>query len=742
MADKAQFINLWSAGFRRLVPIVPPDAALSPQSSLARRPNAVGKAPGIKGFDGLWRGLDWLKHDTKESDLDTWAAMGAGVGIRTGSGIAAVDVDTKNKDLCVTIAGLIQSHFGNGCIRVGDSPKFLVVFRAQDEIPYERVEFSDGLNKPDGTPQRPRVEILTEGRQFVAEGVHPVTRKPYQWPRGIKPLEQLPTISAAQVHKFFEALADTLPAAHRPVIEASSKETPPQHTLVGRYEHVKKAVSALPNTIELFPTYDDYVRVGAAIKASLPDDQDAAQELFLQWAARWEGGDFAPDKAIADFRRIKAPYRLGANWLYQQADRYAPTPQLFSHAEVFFQPVTDADIERETDIFAQADVLNRKREAQDAAIVWIDPKEWDGRTPPARKWIVNGLVPAAEVTLLTGAGGVGKTLLAQQMCTSISAGLPFLGAETTQERTLLFLCEDDENELNRRQRDINAALCLSLADLSGRMRIASRKHADNLLVTFDRQNGKMTRTPLWHALMRTVEEYQPGLVVVDTSADVFGGSEIDRQQVRQFIQAGLGAFAQATGCAVLLLAHPSRAGEASGEGTSGSTAWHASVRSRLYLQHATKDGRGPFRKLQSKKANYGPAGSEWTLLWDKGAFSVHTASTVGTALSEGAPDKAVSLREAIKHAAVDLATRERPVPTSLARNSPNFAAKVMRAMHHEMLGMYEASEIAEAIEALVRDGVLSLGEIGRTAKRMPIMGLLYKGVGNSDATDEGQDVFE
>lgn len=700
MSSRTHFRNLWAAGYRRLVPIIPPDAAISPQSSLAKRPGAVGKSPGIRGFDNLWRGFDWLKHETTESNLEEWAAMGAGVGIRTGDGLVGVDVDTKNGDLCVRIAEVIQKRLGVGAVRVGDAPKFLALFNLSEPAPYQRVEFDDGAGATDknGRPAFARVEALTEGRQFVAYGIHPRTLKPYSWANGVPARSTLPTVTRAQLAAFFAELSEILPAARRPVTEAEDRDAPPQETLRGDPDLVRRAVSALPNSVDLFPVYDDYVRVGAAIKASLPDDPDEALQLFLQWAGRWEGGDFNADVAIADFGRIKAPFKIGARWLYDHADSYSGGQ--FSSAQAFFAPIADGDLLASDDIFAAADRLEKQRAVAEAAIHWIDPLEWEGREPPPREWVVEGLVPASEVTLLTGAGGVGKTLLAQQIATAVTQGLPIFGRETRKGRALLFLCEDDEHELNRRQRDINASLCLSFADIAGRMHIASRKHQDNLLVLFERGGSKMSRTPLWHQLMKAVESFQPDIVVIDTIADVFGGSEIDRQQVRQFVQGGLGAYAAATGCAVLALGHPSRAGESTGEGTSGSTAWHASVRSRLYLTHASEDGSGDDRLLSTKKSNYGPSGGKWQLRWSKGAFDCIASSSVTAA--------APTFKNLLDGYVLDtlrLLQRECIRATANTR-SPYSAVKAMREREPDLFTAYGDVEIATALRTLQAAGAL------------------------------------
>jgi RecA-family ATPase len=84
-----------------------------------------------------------------------------------------------------------------------------------------------------------------------------------------------------------------------------------------------------------------------------------------------------------------------------------------------------------------------------------------------------------------------------------------------------------------------------------------------------------------------------------------------------------GVFAWVT---VLLLAHPSLVGLSSGSGTSGSTGWHNSVRSRLYLDKVkTSDGEeldANVRFLTCKKANYGVRPTALRLRWDQGCFTL------------------------------------------------------------------------------------------------------------------------
>ena len=65
-------------------------------------------------------------------------------------------------------------------------------------------------------------------------------------------------------------------------------------------------------------------------------------------------------------------------------------------------------------------------------------------------------------------------------------------------------------------------------------------------------------------------------------------------------------------------------GISTGTGLSGSTAWNASVRSRLYFKRAVTDkDEEPdpdLRVLEVMKSNYGPAGETINLRWKNGLF--------------------------------------------------------------------------------------------------------------------------
>lgn len=244
------------------------------------------------------------------------------------------------------------------------------------------------------------------------------------------------------------------------------------------------------------------------------------------------------------------------------------------------------------------------------------PDEWAGLEPPPRRWVVEGMIPATKVTLFSGDGGLGKSLLCQQLQTATALGNAWLGAATKPCRTLGIYCEDEAEELQRRQQAILGDLGRDHEDLDLHMAVVSRAGHDNTLAT-PGDNG-MLPTTFYNQVKTTVANLGAELVILDPSVDLYGGDENDRHQVRSFVQL-LARMAQETGAAVLLTAHPSKSAKASGEGFSGSTDWNNSVRSRLYLTAAGEDDQAD-RIVTTPKANYGPNDGRIELIWRDGVF--------------------------------------------------------------------------------------------------------------------------
>ena len=263
----------------------------------------------------------------------------------------------------------------------------------------------------------------------------------------------------------------------------------------------------------------------------------------------------------------------------------------------------------------------------------FSPTKWQDEEVPERRWLVGdndgmGILARGTVTLLTGDGGVGKSLLAQQLQTAIAlGGENWAGISLPADPipSVAIYCEDDEDELHRRQAMINATYGVQMSALTG-VNMAARVGEDNILAHFTRED-RISPTPFYDQITTTIRETGAQLIIIDTAADTFGGNENYRAQVRSFINL-LRRWPMEFDGGLILTAHPSNFGVTQGTGISGSTAWNNSVRSRIYLtrpkddlEQYGEDEDTNERVLKIMKSNYGPSGSQIRLRWEHGVFA-------------------------------------------------------------------------------------------------------------------------
>ena len=278
--------------------------------------------------------------------------------------------------------------------------------------------------------------------------------------------------------------------------------------------------------------------------------------------------------------------------------------------------------------------------------------------PPAREWVVRDWAPRGTLTLLAGAGGVGKSLAAQQLALACAAGTDWLGLQCTAGPVVGFFCEDDAEELLRRAFRICQAEGIRPAEVADQLHLDARAGRENTLVSFTADN-QLNRTALLDALRAKCAEVRPVLVILDNAAQLFAGMENARAAVTAFCNA-LTGIAIESGAAVLLLAHPAKV---AGSEFSGSTAWEAAVRARWFLER-TESGA---LSLRQAKANYAEL-REIELEMHDGVLRRRTAADVAV----GASNASHGLLEALtKYTGEQIQTSHTPT----ARNYlPKLAA--------------------------------------------------------------------
>ncbi len=337
---------------------------------------------------------------------------------------------------------------------------------------------------------------------------------------------------------------------------------------------------------------------------------------------------------------------------------------------------------------------------------FICPNEYIGEEIADRAWIVPNWIPCGVVTGLYGDGGIGKSLLAQQLQTACAVGGEWAGQMVEPVKSLGFYCEDERDELLRRQARINRLYDCDKSSLEN-TRFVSRLGLDNILMTFD-SRGRGETTQFHKQVIEASRDLGVRLVIFDTASDGFAGNENDRGQVRQFISRALGSVATAINGAVVLCAHPSRTGLNSGEGDGGSTAWSNTLRSRAYLAAPEpENGAAPdanARLLSRKKANYAARNDEVKLTWSDGVFIADSPS-------------ANIYRPAAQSVFLELLDDRSATGRSVSHNAkaPNFAPRDF-AMHANRRG-YRDGDFRGAMEQLFADKKIRVHEEGPPSRR-------------------------
>lgn len=338
-----------------------------------------------------------------------------------------------------------------------------------------------------------------------------------------------------------------------------------------------------------------------------------------------------------------------------------------------------------------------------------EPIALEGQEVPTREWVVDGWIPKGQVTMLGGDGGIGKTLVAQQLLTACATGKDWLGLSTASYKSIGFFCEDDLEELWRRQVSINTHYGVSFGDLDD-MAWVVFAGTDATLVEFGPYHETPATTEIFARILTTCLNFGAQLVLLDSLHDFFMGNENDRGHARFFINR-LRDLALGIGGAVVLTSHPSLTGLSSGSGYSGSTAWNNAVRSRLYLQRPAGDNGDKAeetdeRELKAMKTNYTRAGATLPLAWREGVL-VATEQPSGIFASIDRRRAEAAFLELLA-----TLTREGRAVSDNSR-AGNYAPKLFGARPDRQ--GFKRTDFTRAMEGLFSAGVLGVVDYGRSS---------------------------
>jgi hypothetical protein len=141
---------------------------------------------------------DWTNLVADAAMVGRWGNQGTGTGMVTAF-TPVVDIDIEDQQAAELIEQTIRECISAGevLVRVGQFPRRAIPLRTDDPFSKKRCKFV----APDGTAHK--IEVLANGQQLAAAGIHPDINKPFAWRGGRSPVNTaraaLPLVTEAEV---------------------------------------------------------------------------------------------------------------------------------------------------------------------------------------------------------------------------------------------------------------------------------------------------------------------------------------------------------------------------------------------------------------------------------------------------------------------------------------------------------------------------------------------------------------
>jgi hypothetical protein len=203
--------------------------------------------------------------------------------------------------------------------------------------------------------------------------------------------------------------------------------------------------------------------------------------------------------------------------------------------------------------------------------------------PPPPNWLLDGLVANGDVTLTTGAPGLGKSWFTMGLAVAVVEGHPtflgqaVLGSSSLGRGRVLYVDQENPDDVVFQRLH---ALGLT-AEGKGRVRYLWN------------QGIRLDRTP--DDFLEEALAYEPTLIVLDSLTRLHGQDENSAGAMAVLFNEGIQPLARETGAAVILIHHDNKAG-----GPRGSIDIVASADAALHVQSVGEANPGTFSLTQTK----------------------------------------------------------------------------------------------------------------------------------------------
>jgi Bifunctional DNA primase/polymerase, N-terminal/AAA domain len=353
-----------------------------------------GKRPLMTGWQ--------TKFETSEGEIELWAKLypySENTGILTRH-TPAIDIDILDPEAAGAIEQLIRERFeehGRILVRFGNAPKRAILLRTN--APFDKL--CRVLTAPNGSEHK--IEVLANGQQVVATGIHPDTRRPYGWfggePGEVKRAE-LPEVTEQDMRQLLDDAAEFLVKEFGYTDKGGSRSKPNG----ARQEDGARD--------DRHPA--DWGILFARVLAG-ENLHDTVRDL----AASFVTSGMTDKAAIARLQSLMtaSTAEKGARW----RDRYAEIPRAVRTAREKLEHGGEEQIKPETCTL-----------------------HWHGETDPreSRPWLVQDLIPEIGSGLVSGQWGTYKSFTVLDM-----TGAPFITFEIVRRGGVLLVAPEGAGEI-------------------------------------------------------------------------------------------------------------------------------------------------------------------------------------------------------------------------------------------------------------------------------------------------------
>lgn len=385
-----------------LLPVVSNiNATISPQSKIKK----ASKVPSKYNSKGHAAGFQhWTKYETTDADIAVWRLVSDyGICVQTRR-IRAIDVDIEGKEYANAVRKCILEFLR---IRLPErnrlgSSKFLLAFDLPGEWTKRIIRTPHGI-----------IEFLATGQQFVAHGMHAEGVK-YNWRDGLP--DKFPVLSDS----VFDALWQKLEAEFGTEPSTMLKKSVDRRAKLSEAHENDPLATFLINGGHALSTNRDG---GINIRCPFAEEHTTplVESATTYWPAHTGGFQQGHFKCL----HAHCAHRLDTDFI--QALGFESADDDIFESIPDDEPAPAGPLVLDDEEGAESEPTDT---AEPLAFPTVSIAELLRRPRPT--WLIRGVIPRAELVMMYGEPGAGKSFMAIDMGMAIARGVPWRDRDVEQ----------------------------------------------------------------------------------------------------------------------------------------------------------------------------------------------------------------------------------------------------------------------------------------------------------------------